>query len=373
MVAAIHEGAIVKNVKILGRVSKEAPDVLFWTGSRYEMNVRAANLTVHIEAAYGMQEQWIAVVINGALLCRMPLLRGDNEVIIFRNRNAEETKNVRILKEVQPMPGDGEGYIRLTKVETDGTLEPVAEPKCRIQFIGDSITSGEGGIGANAEMDWVAQLFSGYDNYAYKTAEALSADYQVVSQSGWGVYCGYNNDIHSNVPGIYDAVCSLVSVDGKGVFGSLEPYDFEAFQPDVVVINLGTNDSGACNAEAYTDPETGRTYKLAKGEDGSLDAASAAAFDGAVRGFLAKLRSCHPQAYLLWVYGMLGTDMEEPILAAIRAYREESRDDRVDYLRLPDTKPGMFGSRWHPGHPAHESAAEVLTARIREILPGLAE
>ncbi|MBP5460664.1 MAG: GDSL family lipase, partial [Lachnospiraceae bacterium] len=83
----------MKNVKILGRVSKEAPDVLFWTGSRYEMNVRAANLTVHIEAAYGMQEQWIAVVINGALLCRMPLLRGDNEVIIFRNRNAEETKN----------------------------------------------------------------------------------------------------------------------------------------------------------------------------------------------------------------------------------------------------------------------------------------
>ncbi len=43
-------------VKILGRTSKEAPDVLFWTGSRYEMNVKASYLTVHIEAAYGGQE-----------------------------------------------------------------------------------------------------------------------------------------------------------------------------------------------------------------------------------------------------------------------------------------------------------------------------
>ena len=70
-------------VKILGRTSKEAPDVLFWTGSRYEMNVKASYLTVHIEAAYGGQEQWIAVLVNKALICRMPLLRGENEIIIF--------------------------------------------------------------------------------------------------------------------------------------------------------------------------------------------------------------------------------------------------------------------------------------------------
>ena len=70
-------------VKILGRTSKEAPDVLFWTGSRYEMNVKASYLTVHIEAAYGGQEQWIAVLVNKALICRMPLLRGENEILIF--------------------------------------------------------------------------------------------------------------------------------------------------------------------------------------------------------------------------------------------------------------------------------------------------
>ena len=358
----------LNNVKILGRTSKEAPDVLFWTGSRYEMNVKASYLTVQIEAQYGNQEQWIAVLVNGALLCRMPLNRGGNEIIIFRNRNAEEVKNVRILKEVQPMQGDGANYIRLTGIDTDGELLPVKEADLRIQFIGDSVTSGEGAMGARCEMDWVAELFSGYDNYAYKTAEALSADYQVVSQSGWGVYCGYNNDIHSNIPGIYDSVCSIVTTEGKSVLGSLEPMDYTAFVPDAVVINLGTNDTGACTAEAYTDPETGKVYKLAKGEDGALDEPSRQLFTEAVKGFLQKLRGAHPGAFLLWAYGMLGADLKEPLLAAIEAYRKESGDERVGYCGLPDTTEDAFGSRWHPGHIAHENMAKVLAAKLREVL-----
>jgi len=355
-------------VKILGRTSKEAPDVLFWTGSRYEMNVKASYLTVHIEAAYGGQEQWIAVLVNKALICRMPLLRGENEILIFRNRNAEEVKNVRIIKEVQPMGGDGANYIRLTGIDTDGELLPVEEPKLRLAFIGDSITSGEGAFGARCEMDWVAELFSGYDNYTYKTAEALDADYQVVSQSGWGVYCGYNNDIHMNVPGIYDSVCAIVTENGKSVCGSSEPYDFTSFSPDYVILNLGTNDGGAADTEAYTDKETGAVFKMAKGEDGALDAASREHFTKAAKKFLARLREVYPKARILWVYGMLGSLMEDPIREAIAAYEGESGDSLVSYVRLPDTTEEAFGSRWHPGHLSHERAACVIAEKIRSEL-----
>lgn len=240
----------------------------------------------------------------------------------------------------------------------------------RIQFVGDSITSGEGAVGALSENDWVAQLFSAVDNYAYMTAEALSADYQVVSQSGWGVYCGYNNDIHMNVPGLYDRVCSLVTEGGKSVRGSLEEYDYSRFVPDVVVINLATNDSGACTAEAYVDPETGKTYRMCKGADGKLDAESAKHFSDAVVAFLKKLRAAHPEAYLLWVYGMLGVDMENPVLEAITAYREATGDERTGYCRLPDTTPDSFGARCHPGHRSHERAAETIAAKIRELTIG---
>ena len=365
-------GSIPADIKILGRTSKEAPDVLFWTGSRYEMNVRASYLTVRIEAQYGGQEQWIAVLVNRALVCRMPLLRGENEIIIFRNRNASEVKNVCIVKEVQPMGGDGPNYIRLTGVETDGEFLPVEEPKMRLLFIGDSITSGEGAMGALSENDWVAQLFSGVNNYAFMTAEALGADYQVVSQSGWGVYCGYNNDYHMNVPGIYDCVCALVTTTSPeggtaGVCGSLEEYDYSAFEPDVAVINLGTNDGGACGSEAYTDPKTGTVCKMNKGPDGGPDAESTKRFADAAVSFLRKLRAAHPKAYLLWVYGMLGYDMEKAIETAIGQYREQSGDERIGYQRLPDTTPEAFGARCHPGTISHRRAAEVITKRVREI------
>ncbi|MBR5712128.1 MAG: GDSL family lipase [Lachnospiraceae bacterium] len=364
---------IPAGIKVLGRTSKEAPDVLFWTGSRYEMNVRASRLTVRIEAAYGGQEQWIAVLVNRALTCRMPLLRGENEIIIFQNRNASEVKNVCILKEVQPMGGDGPNYIRLTDVDTDGEILPVPEAEHRMVFIGDSITSGEGAIGALSENDWVAQLFSGWNNYAFMTAEALFADYQVVSQSGWGVYCGYNNDPHMSVPGIYDSVCALVgesAEDGsmRGVCGSLEPYDFSAFSPEVAVINLGTNDGGALNSEAYTDPVTGKTYKLRKGADGKPDEESLVLFTDAAVSFLNKLRSVHPDAYLLWVYGMLGTEMESAVRAAVAKYRRASGDRRVGYLRLPDTKEGAFGARCHPGTLSHRRAADAIIRRAKKII-----
>ena len=83
-----------------------------------------------------------------------------------------------------------------------------------------------------------------------------------------------------------------------------------------------------------------------------------------------KLRAAHPNAWLLWVYGMLGTDMEEPLQKAISAYREATGDGRISYCRLPDTTPDAFGARWHPGHLSHERAAETIAAKIRELAIG---
>ena len=138
--------------------------------------------------------------------------------------------------------------------------------------------------------------------------------------------------------------------------------------PDAVIINLGTNDGGACGSEAYTDSETGAVYRMKKNEDGSLDGESLERFTTAAVDFLTKLRSLHGGARFLWVYGMLGADMEEAILAAIRRYQSLSGDEKISYLRLPDTTPEGFGSRWHPGHLSHERAAAAIADKLRELL-----
>ena len=60
------------------------------------------------------------------------------------------------------------------------------EPKYRLEFVGDSITSGEGTVGAIYEEDWISAFFSAENTYPRMVADALSAEYRVISQSGWG-------------------------------------------------------------------------------------------------------------------------------------------------------------------------------------------
>ena len=84
--------------------------------------------------------------------------------------------------------------LQLLEVETDGEFLPLETPKLRLEVIGDSITSGEGGSGAGEEMTWNSFCFNAVDNYAYMAAKELGAVYNCISQSGWGVFCSWEGN-----------------------------------------------------------------------------------------------------------------------------------------------------------------------------------
>ena len=84
------------------------------------------------------------------------------------------------------------------------------ERNLKIEFIGDSITSGEGATSARKrKLNWISMFFSAENNYAVMVSRALNADIRVSSQSGWGVCCGWNNDPNSAIPPIYGQLCGL--------------------------------------------------------------------------------------------------------------------------------------------------------------------
>lgn len=358
-------------VKVLGRTSKDNPYVLFWTGSRFEMNVKASNLSVVLKASFENREQWIAVVIDGEPLIRMPLQKGNNEIALLRNRNAEVLHNIRIIKETPIMPNDGEHYIELLSVKTDGELFLVPERRRKLVFVGDSITSGEGAIGCREEQDWVPQIFSACRNYAYMTADALNAEYQSISQSGWGLVCGYDNDCRHNMPDTWNRVCSIAYADGpeRPVRGAEEEYVFSDFEADAVIINLGTNDWNGFSMPAFRNPETGETFAMRKNPDGNFSEESVSIFTERMVSFLGDVRKAYPKAFLLWGYGMLGADMEDVIQKGLRDYAMKSGETCPAYIRLPEAKGETFGARMHPGILCHKQAAEVLTGYLKNILP----
>ena len=329
-------------LRVLGRTNGSLETVtLFWTASGIEMNVKATEIWVKVRSDYDMLEPWADVIIDGALSQRIMVNKGEQEICLFRNMEGDKVRNVKFLRDTPAFPTDEKTVLQVLSVATDGEFFPLEEPKLRMEVIGDSITSGEGCCGAEREMTWNSFCFNAVDHYAYMAAKELGAVYHCISQSGWGVFCSWEGNEQQAIPLYYEQVCGLLNGERNKELGALEKWDFQKFQPDVVVVNLGTNDGSG-------------TRDMEKVEKAVMD-------------FLRKIRACNPACYILWCYGMLGSVIQPTLEKAIRNYKEASGDERVEFVKLPDTLEGEFGSREHPGHLSHKKAAKILAEKIREI------
>ena len=357
--------AKLPDVRALGRHTGRDPLTLYWTASGIELLFDGTELWVDFACDYAVNEPWVSVELNGAWLCRFAVSPGQSRICLFRGMAPGSVKHMRLLKDVQAMSGDPRHLLQITALEYDGgTFRPLPAPKLRLEFVGDSITSGEGAIGAQAETDWVSAFFSAENHYARMTADALGAEYRIVSQSGWGIVSGWDNDPHHTLAPYYTQVCGVQpNAPGAG-----QPYDFAAWPADAVIINLGTNDGNAFRNPPWTDPATGETFKQHLLPNGQYDPADAERLVQAVCDFLMLIRSKNPDALLVWCYGMLGTPLLPLLQQGTARYRAASGDARMELLLLPETTPETKGAREHPGTAAHRAAAEVLAAYLRDKL-----
>ena len=346
-------------IKISGRTTECLdPLCLVWTGSSVEFLVCASEFKILIEGPFETYENWIAIEINGEVISRRMVSCEKEWVTVFRMMNTENPVRVRIIKEVQAFESDKEHRLNIYEIETDGELLAVPEGKMKIEFIGDSINSAEGCIGARCENDWIAQFFSHTNSYPYMVGKALDADIQVISQSGWGVYASWDCNCNNVIPKYYDGICSLMPKGFFDVHGFHNKWDFDKWQPDVIIINLGTNDDGAFHNE---DCENSSVLQM---EGDSYRECDRLKVRDAMIEFLKKVRLNNSGADIYWAFGILGNGMVPTIHEAISMYKDESGDEKVGYIDLPNTQENEFGSRSHPGKPAHKNAAEKIIKEI---------
>lgn len=250
-------------VRALGRHTGRDPLTLFWTASGMELEFTGSELWVDLFADYEAVEPWVSVELNGAWVARFAVNPGKSRICLFRGMTPGKAKHLRLLKDVQAMHDDPAHLLQITGLEyAGGEFLPLPEPQYRLEFVGDSITSGEGAIGAKPEEDWVGAFFSAENHYGRLTADALGAEYRCISQSGWGIVTGWDNDVRHVMPPYYTQVCGVAMGQRNAALGAQQENDFAAWKPDAVIVNLGTNDTGAFDNPPWQDPATGKPRQL---------------------------------------------------------------------------------------------------------------
>ena len=220
---------------------------------------------------------------------------------------------------------------------------PPRMPAHRIEFIGNSITCGFGIEGVNEKERFRYSTQNQYYTYEAITARNLDAECVVVARSGIGMYRNFSGKLLGDteiMPAVYPYT----------LFGMKdETWDFSQCIPDVVCINLGTNDT---SAPAYRIDLFRKNYME----------------------FYHTLRNCYPNAKIVLLSGPMikaGSKRETELNAALDQVMNEAHENgdaevyRFDMT--PEDGSMGWGSAWHPSKKRHARMAEELTTFLQKI------
>lgn len=251
---------------------------------------------------------------------------------------------VRVLK----LSESANSIVGIKSIKVSDTKDPSPTPEnpLKIEFIGDSITCGYGVDDEDRNHNFSTTTEDATKAYAYKTAELLGADYSLVSYSGHGIISAYTGDGSINtsglVPKIYTQLGKMWDTSNDPDVNSID-WSFKEFEPDIVVINLGTNDSSyvkgdADKARAYSDE-----YKV----------------------FLELVRKKNPDAHIVCTLGIMGADLYPAIETAVSEYTAESGDKNISCVKLGQIRGDEgYAADWHPTEATHTRASREMAAHL---------
>jgi len=222
-------------------------------------------------------------------------------------------------------------------------LPPPPLPERTIEFIGNSITCGYGNESYDKNDHFEYETENHYLGYAQMTCRALGAYAHVVARSGIGVYRSYGGPKKGTPENVM-----TTEYEYTNLYDRSERWDFSRFQPQVVCINLGTNDLSTNNYDE----------KLLK---------------AAYKKFLVQVRGHNPKAKIVYLCGsMLGGKELAIAQKALNEVVDEARKAGDQEVYRFDFTPSdgslHYGADWHPSVWQHQLMAAELTAYLRKIM-----
>ena len=231
---------------------------------------------------------------------------------------------------------------------TEGKIVPTAEKAHKIEFIGDSMTCGYGVEDSDLTHNFSTASENCCKAFGVKTAKLLDADYSLVCYSGYGIVSGYSADGSKNtddlVANYYEKYCYTAADGFDGIKPQTIAYD-HGFQPDAIVINLGTNDS----TYTGTDPQRLGEYTEKYVE------------------FLKTVRSKNPKARIFCTLGTMGNTLYNAMNDAVQRYTMLTGDRNITSFELPVQDQMLDGIvvQGHPSEKTHSKDADIIAQKIK--------
>ncbi|MFL5729488.1 MAG: SGNH/GDSL hydrolase family protein [Cytophagaceae bacterium] len=347
--ALSHISADDPKIKYTGRIDFSNPKAprFAWSGVSIKASFQGSHCEVLLndyasgEAPTGeANANWFNLIIDNKKI-QVVKCQKDGKQIYKVEALSDSVHTIEIFKRTEALIGEADfrGFI-LGKDKKLLDLPAAAQTR-KIEFIGNSITCGYGNEGADKDCKFSASTENNYMAYGAITARNLNAEYVAVPFSGKGLYRNYDESTDETMPMLYDRIFAS-NPDIK--------WDFKKYTPDVVVINLGTNDF------AHSNPDSAiwvQTYIK----------------------FIGTIRSNYPNAHIIclngsmmndsWPQGTKSLSTIKKFLKAVITQMNDKGDNKVYMFSLSPQGSLGYGCDWHPNVAQHKKNAAELTAFIK--------
>lgn len=306
-----------------------------------------ANLSAVINGDYS---PWVQVLVDGEAVPdddltakKFNLTKTTGNEVVLISGLTEGVHTVKVLKRSAYARGGtvmDEAGLKSFKTNDGGyIMAPPKKPELKIDVYGDSISCAYGNL---AETYRVGGMTSENTNallgYHYLATQQLGAQVNVQAHSGWGVYVFTDGSIQTSYGQWYNRYQYLK-------YGSSAEWNFDRYQADVVVINLGTNDQNGISKNNYKSADFINYYKQM------------------IDGLMGKYGE---NVKFVLCYGMMGTNatVGSDIAAVANSY-----GNNVKYMNMRDygTVSGAYATL-HPSQAAHKRSGADLAEFISTML-----
>ncbi len=335
-------------LRLMGRMDPaQRPVCLDLSGSGLEVRHRGSHIWAEIEAPEKEPVFWMIVLSDGCPVCRFPVEPGVRFYPLILGMEAEKERTVTLLKETQCMPDHPAATLKLRCVRYEGELLPLPAYDLRIEFIGDSLTSGEGALAPRGNEEWITPWFSARGNYSWYACRMLNAERRILSQSGYGVVWNWMHEARGNMSDGYERIVGVLAGPEAEARGCGKAYDFTAWPADIVCIRLLSNDAGGMKSRESFDEDRAQV------REGCLN-------------LIRKVRKNNPRAKIVWILPDSGCHPELAEEAAAQARGEGIGE--IYTFALPDYHEEDCGARNHPNAEWNRMAGEMLGSYLKAIV-----